>query len=136
MTSDAAASQGPLAGLKLLVVDDQFLVASLAEDIVLEAGAREAVIATSESEARTALERPDRFDGAVIDVNLGDRPGFELARALLKSAIPFVFATGYGGDIALPDEFRGIPVVAKPYTAEMLVAPLAEAIRCGSKDRA
>jgi hypothetical protein len=82
MTSDAAASQGPLAGLKLLVVDDQFLVASLAEDIVLEAGAREAVIATSESEARTALERPDRFDGAVIDVNLGDRPGFELARAL------------------------------------------------------
>jgi DNA-binding LytR/AlgR family response regulator len=136
MTSDATASQGPLAGLKLLVVDDQFLVASLAEDIVLEAGAHEAVIATNESEARTALERPDRFDGAVIDVNLGDRPGFELARALLKSGIPFVFATGYGGDIALPDEFRGIPVVAKPYTAEMLVAPLAEAIRRGAKDRA
>ena len=136
MKSQATASQGPLAGLKLLVVDDQFLVASLAEDIVLEAGAREAVIATNESEARTALERPDRFDGAVIDVNLGDRPGFELARALLKSAIPFVFATGYGGDIALPDEFHGIPVVAKPYTAEMLVGPLAEAIRRGSKDRA
>jgi DNA-binding LytR/AlgR family response regulator len=131
MTANPRDPQKPLAGLNILVVDDQFLVASLAEDILLEAGAGKAIIATDEAEAQSALDGPDRLDGVVLDINLDGRPAFDLARLLVKRRVPFVFVTGYGAEAPTPAELRTIGVVAKPYTPEMLVAPLLEAIRRG-----
>jgi CheY-like chemotaxis protein len=128
MAGNAPKPHNPLAGLRILVVDDQFLVASLAEDILLEAGAGKVVIATNEAEAKSTLGGPDRLDGVVLDINLDGRPAFDLARLLVGRGIPFVFVTGYGEDAQLPPELRNVGVVAKPYTADMLVNPLAEAI--------
>jgi CheY-like chemotaxis protein len=132
MAEDAPGLDNSLAGLKILVVDDQFLIASLAEDTLLQAGAAAVVIATNHAEAHSALGAHSRFDAAVIDINLDGRPGFDLALVLVGRGVPLVFLTGYGEDAQVPPELRNIAVVAKPYTPDLLVTPLLEAIRRGS----
>jgi DNA-binding response OmpR family regulator len=61
---------------------------------------------------------------AVLDVNLGRETSFEIAHALRRRKIPFVFATGYDEDEVLPESLAGTPLVAKPYDVEGLSAAL------------
>jgi len=131
MAENAPGQHNSLAGLKILVVDDQFLIASLAEDTLLQAGAGAVVIATNHVAAQSALSAHDRFDAAVIDINLDGRTAFDLALLLVGRGVPLIFLTGYGEDAQVPAELRDIAVVAKPYTPDMLVTPLLEAIRRG-----
>jgi CheY-like chemotaxis protein len=70
--------------------------------------------------ARKLIET-EKFDAAFVDANLGGHPVGELADALTKRNIPFLFLTGYGRD-SLPHAFRQCGVVAKPYTCEQLLA--------------
>src|ERR1700730_6195450 len=100
--------------------------------MLLEAGAGKVIVATDETEARSALDGPDRLDGVVLDINLDGRPAFDLARLLVGRGVPFVFVTGYGEDADLPPELRNVGVVAKPYTADMLVKTLVQAMRPGT----
>ena len=69
---------------------------------------------------------PQNYD-AVLDVNLSDQDSLPVAQALRARAIPFVFATGYGSDIGLPDSLSDIPVAAKPYQIADILQKLAEA---------
>ena len=57
----------------------------------------------------------DSFDAAVLDVNLSGESSFTVADELVERGLPFVFATGYGESVILPDRFRAVPVVSKPY---------------------
>lgn len=125
---DAAA--GPLSGRRVLLVEDQTLIAMALQaelhDHGLHVTGRAATVA-----AALALIDADPPELAVLDVNLADEVSLPVAEALRARAIPFVFATGYGTDIGLPDSFADIPVVSKPYQIGDILQKLAEAERRG-----
>jgi CheY-like chemotaxis protein len=106
---------------RILVVEDEALVAMLVEDALTDAGF--AVLGPARSVAQ-ALEmlRGAAPDAAVLDLNLGGENSLAVAEALAARGIPFVVATGYGA-AGLPAHLRHIPVLPKPYDpADLTVA--------------
>ncbi|GJD31180.1 hypothetical protein PMNALOAF_2433 [Methylobacterium adhaesivum] len=101
-----------LHGRRVLLVEDESLVAMLAEDMLTELGC-EVVIAMRLDKA-LALARTGTFDAAVLDVNLGDARSYPVADVLFERALPFLFATGYGVQ-GLEPTYQDVPVLQKPY---------------------
>ncbi len=108
-----------LAGLRLLVVEDEPLIGLDLADRLEEAGAEVAPPVGTEREALQVIESGD-FDGALLDANLHGRSVDEIAAALTKRNIPFVFITGYGRE-NLPRSFQQAPALAKPVTDQQLL---------------
>jgi CheY-like chemotaxis protein len=117
-----------LHGCRILVVEDETLIALTAEDMLTDAGA-DVVIATRTSEAADHLSGSHPFDGAIIDLNLGDGYDFSVAAIAVGRGIPVVLATGYSPVIDLPEALAGIPIVSKPYTGDVLVSALTTTMR-------
>jgi PAS domain S-box-containing protein len=108
----------PLKGRRFLIVEDEPLIAL---DIVagLESvGVNvEGPIGSVKEALRAIQERS--FDGVLLDANLRGEPVDEVAAALTRRNIPFVFVTGYGRQ-ALPESFARSMVLTKPFTQEQL----------------
>ena len=102
-----------LAGLKVLVVEDEMMVSMLIEDMLGDLGCQVVGPATRLDEAME-LARTADIDCAVLDVNLAGQPSFALADLLREKGRPFAFATGYG-DGALRDIDKGALVLQKPF---------------------
>lgn len=88
---------------------------------MLQNRAAEVEPAATTKDARRAMKL-NAFDAAVLDVNLHRETSCLLAEELRERAIPFVFATGYGETIVVPNRFKGVRVVAKPYAEDALRA--------------
>jgi CheY-like chemotaxis protein len=116
--------------LRILVVEDESLVAMLLEQMLEELGFGAIRIASSLSEAHEALEQ-ERPDLAALDVNVRGEQVFPIAAALAARGAPFVFVTGYG-EQGLSAEWQGRPVVQKPFSLETLAAGLNAALAQGS----
>ena len=118
---------GELKGKRVLLVEDQLVIALDAEDILRRAGAANVETASS---VRDALKLLPSFapDLAILDVNLGAGTSVAVAEELQRRAIPFVFATGYGDSAFIPKGMKHVPVVRKPYSAEALTKALAAAL--------
>jgi two-component SAPR family response regulator len=102
-----------LDGLRVLVVEDEFLVATLIEDMLTSAGCVVCGPIPRLSEALDAVGRGS-FDAAVLDVNLaGDRID-PVADVLSQRNVPFVFVTGYTTG-ALPQVHAERPRLCKPF---------------------
>lgn len=114
-----------LAGARVLIVEDEFMIADYVRELVLEAGAAEVFLAVNIAQASVHLSGPVPIDVALVDINLGRETGYPLAHQLKKAGIPFAFASGYGRDRAGQDGFDGIPSISKPYTSDMLLPVLA-----------
>jgi CheY-like chemotaxis protein len=127
-SADPPASRKTLAGLRILVLDDEPLVAMLTEDMLRDAKASDVVVASNEASAHNLLGRIDDIGAAVIDVNMSGQPSFAIARALRERGIPFVFATGYSDKGGVPDDLKDAPLVTKPFAPGMLVSMLLQAI--------
>jgi len=113
-----------LAGRRILVVEDEFLVAQVVVDLLEDAGAEVVGPIGWLEEALTFIEDDiNQFDGAVLDVNLHGKKSYPLADALAKRAIHFTFATGYGSGV-LEEPYRRFPRCEKPFTQRLLVAAL------------
>lgn len=108
---------------RVLLLEDDALICIDAEDMLRALGARE-VFVTHTVEAAEAVLAGDTIDAAVLDVAIGQGRSDGLARLLMRRAIPFVFASGYGDGSTLPEDLRHVPKVAKPYTGEELLAAL------------
>lgn len=102
-----------LAGLRVLVVEDEMMVAMLIEDMMSDMGCAVIGPAARLDEALD-LARAGAFDCAVLDVNVGGQPIFPVADLLREQGKPFAFATGYG-DAGLRDADKGTPVLQKPF---------------------
>jgi CheY-like chemotaxis protein len=96
---------------RVLIVEDEIVVALFLEDILGEFGYQVAGVITQLDEA---MGREPDYDLAVLDVHINGRPVFDFADMLAARGIPFVFATGYG-ERGIPERHRGSPVLQKPF---------------------
>ena len=103
----------PAGSLRVLVIEDEGLVAFFIEDMLAEMGHEVGAVASRMQEALAHATR-GRFDLAIVDVNLDGQPSYPIAEILMERGIPFVFATGYGSK-GLDKKFVDIPVLAKPF---------------------
>lgn len=113
-----------LAGKRILVVEDEFIIAAMVEDVLVELGATVVGPAYKIPDG-VLLAQQQAIDAAVVDVNINGEPSDAIAEALQARDIPFVFATGYG---ARGLERFSAPVLDKPYSAEKLTAALQRAM--------
>jgi DNA-binding response OmpR family regulator len=115
-----------LRGRKVLLVEDEALVAWLIEDMLIEMGCE--VLGPAETlQTAMSLIEAETPEAAVLDVNLGKETSFPVAAELAARHVPFVFATGYAAD-SLPAPFADRPVVPKPPERKTLKAMLEAAI--------
>jgi light-regulated signal transduction histidine kinase (bacteriophytochrome) len=117
-----------LSGVKVLLVEDQMLIAMDLEAMLATKGATQTVTTGSSEDALKTLQR-FAPDVAVLDINLGVGTSINVAEELLKRNIPFVFATGYGDKSFIPATFASVPVVRKPYDSDELIQAIARVLQ-------
>ena len=115
-------SERSTAPTPILLVEDEFHIRTLLEDMLTDLGHEVAASAATVDEARN-LAVAGGFDLAILDVNLEGQEIFPVAEILAERKLPFIFVTGYGAG-ALPDHFRGRPTLQKPFQSETLEAAL------------
>lgn len=116
-----------LSGCRILVVEDEYMIADDVKQALVAAGAEVLGPVASAADAAELIAGGGRIDAAILDINLRDGAVFPAADTLAERNIPFAFATGYE-QWSLPERFRGRPVVEKPFSASniaALVEPLA-----------
>jgi CheY-like chemotaxis protein len=111
-----------LAGLRVLVVEDEVAISLLIEDMLLECGCT-VIGPAGRLDAALALADAEPADIAILDVNLGGQPIYPVAEALARRGTPFVFSTGYGAS-GIEEPFRGRPVLQKPFVQADLMRQL------------
>lgn len=108
-----------LNGRVVLVVEDEYLVARPLCRLLTAMGAKIVGPAPTVRQALALLETTDRIDFGLIDINLRGVPAFPIADALIARRVGFAFATGYG-DALIPERYRGVAVLQKPFSAAAL----------------
>jgi two-component SAPR family response regulator len=119
-----------LRGLRILVVEDEFLVAMELETMLRDLGG-EVIGPLGRLDEAVAIAREEALDLAILDVNIGGQLVTPVADALAARTIPFVFCTGYDG-ATLPGRHASAPVLMKPCQAH----ELKEAVLSSLRDRA
>jgi PAS domain S-box-containing protein len=114
------APAGVLAGRRILVVEDEPLVAMMAGAALAETGCTVVGPALTLAEALRLVEG-EQLDAAVLDRNLGGEYSDSVAQRLRDRCVPFAVVTGYA-DAGLPLEFADVPSLAKPFEPDQLVA--------------
>lgn len=127
--TEAQPTQPP--GFKVFVVEDEFLIRMLLEDMLADLGHEIAAVAGSVNEA-VELAKGSTFDVAILDVNLDGRDVYPVADILTERRLPFVFVTGYGGR-GLPEPYRERPTLQKPFQLEDLRTTLVNLVASHNK---
>jgi len=115
------------AGLRVLVIEDESMVAMLLEDTLAEIGCEVIGIASRFDDA-VAKAKSLAFDIAILDVNLNGRKAFSIADLLAERGVAFVVATGYSA-ISLPASLQRAPVLQKPFRRRDLERALRAALK-------
>jgi len=108
-----------LAGMTVLVVEDEYLIALEAQRIIEEAGAGEILLANSVAEVRKLLADGPKIDVAVLDLGLGKEDGSALIDEFGECGIALLVTTGFDGGGP-----RGVLRLSKPYRDTELVAAI------------
>src|SRR6266540_4305836 len=105
-------------GNRVLLVEDEILVAMMMRDILTELGFSVIGPFSRVAEAMVAAVH-DEFDAGIIDINLGGEFVYPVADVLAARNIPFVFITGYGVE-SIDSRFDYVPIVKKPVQRQVL----------------
>jgi PAS domain S-box-containing protein len=105
-------------GNRVLLVEDEILVAMMMRDILTELGFSVVGPFSRLSEAMVAVVHDD-IDAGIIDINLGGEFVYPVAEVLIARKIPFVFVTGYGVE-SIDGRFGSVPVIKKPVLRQVL----------------
>ena len=110
----------PPAHARILLVEDEMMVAMLMEDALTEAGYQVRMVGRLGKAVE--LAKAETFDAALLDLNLnGERP-FPLAALLHEHKVPFLFSSGYSNaDREIPSEYSHCPVLQKPFGLDQLL---------------
>jgi CheY-like chemotaxis protein len=117
------AGKAVMAGKRILVVEDEFLIALDIAGALEQGGLQVIGPLASVRDALSALER-EHVDGALLDANLGGEQVGKVADALFARRVPFAFVSGYGRE-QLPPQHRNVPLIGKPFTSEALLGMVA-----------
>lgn len=117
------AERGSATGRRVLVVEDDFQIASLLA-MVFEAHGAEIVGPTATvNDALVLIADDNRIDGAVLDVNLRNQTAYPIADVLQSKGVPIVFLTGYD-QCAVTARYASVPCLQKPVRADRLIKAL------------
>jgi DNA-binding NtrC family response regulator len=120
-----------LSGRRILVVEDEMMVAWLLEDMLANLGFAPVGPAGRVDQALAIINAED-IDAAVVDVNLNGQMSYPVADALTLRGVPFVFSTGYG-KARLLEGYRVFQVLQKPYEQAELFNALAKLFPNGTE---
>lgn len=115
-----------LARTRVLIVEDETLVAMMLEDMLGQLDCEVIGVAPRLGQAKRICDTR-HFDCALLDVNLAGEPVYPLAQRLSERGTPFVFVTGYDRPDMLK-QFRGKPVLRKPFDVETLERALTKVL--------
>jgi light-regulated signal transduction histidine kinase (bacteriophytochrome) len=118
----------PLAGMRVLLLEDNLIVALEAEDLLLKLGASAVRMASNLATAAQIMDE-ETLDFAVLDINLGIETTLNFAVRLRDANMPFIFASGYGQETRLGEPHQSALVVSKPYDQDALRVAIAKARR-------
>jgi len=107
----------PARGLRVLVVEDNLLIAETICDMLEDCGCAALGPAPDIQRGMQLLEG-ERPDGVLLDINLGGTLSFPLAATLEAQGVPFVFMTGYDEGTLFPPQFRAVRRISKPFDAK------------------
>jgi DNA-binding response OmpR family regulator len=110
----------PLAGKRILVVEDEYFIASDLKRALAEAHAT-VVGPVCDIEKGLAIVASQQLDAAILDVNLEGAHCYPVADALAAHDVPFLFTTGYDA-WALPENYRSVPRITKPFLMRAVIA--------------
>ena len=105
-------------GRRVLVVEDEALVAMMIQEFLTEYGHAVVGPIGRASDALVAAKETD-YDAAILDINLGDGMAYPVAEILAARGVPFVFVTGYEAD-TVDHRFSHVPVLQKPIERQAL----------------
>ena len=111
-------SSDNMAGRRILVVEDETIIAMTIEDALHDLGCV-VVGPVGKLDAALLLARDEALDAAVLDVTIRGGKVYPVAEELRARGVPFVLASGYG-DWALPDSLQNMPRLTKPFTEHEL----------------
>ena len=118
-------SASPSDASRVLVIEDELLIALLLEETIREFGYRVSAVARTIPEARREFAKRN-FDAVLLDINIDGRYNSEIADFLLRENIPCAFVTGY--DYLIEPRHEHIPVLPKPFSRTQLRALLVSLI--------
>ncbi len=111
--------------IRILVVEDQPLIALDLEDLLVSRGYTVLGPKASVAEALECLRRTTP-QAALLDIDLRGETSFEVGRELQRRGVPFVFATGTADLDTLPQDLAGAPVILKPWNVDDIVSFLTD----------
>lgn len=117
-----------LAGMRVLVMEDEILIAMDVEQLCRDHGAAKVVLVHDFGSAGPEMALETSFDAAILDVALAGQSTFSFAEKLAVAGVPFIFATGHAEVEGLFDAFPGVAVIGKPYGEHALIEALSLAI--------
>jgi CheY-like chemotaxis protein len=120
-----------LAGLRVLIVEDEFLLAMELETLVEGGGCTTVGPASSVGQA-LALINGEQPDIALLDVNLKGERATPVAAALQQRGVPYVLITGYSGAQLNEPELRAAPRLDKPVSRRALARAVKYALDGGN----
>lgn len=103
----------PLAGVRLLVVEDEVLVAMELEEMIGELGGEVIGPFGRVPDALDALTH-EAIEGAVLDIHLDGDTTLRLVDVLLQCGYPILFVTGSARE-SIPESYRQFPRLSKPF---------------------
>ena len=117
VTRPRSQRRSPARPRRVLIVEDDLVIALMMEEIVREMGCAVSGIAGTLGMARLQLAKRD-FDAVLLDVNLGSEYNPETADLLLEMGVPFAFVTGY--DYVVEPRHDNVPLLQKPFSSIQL----------------
>ena len=108
----------PLSGLRMLVAEDNRLIAMLVAQTLGDLGCTVVGPFDNLDQTLHAIRTGD-LDGALLDIQLGETDVSPAAHQLAQRGVPFILATGRGRH-GLPAPLAEAPLLTKPFDAEQL----------------
>lgn len=124
---------GPLSGARILIAEDEVIIALELKDILTDAGAEFVAMAHTIEDALAAIEH-EMISAAILDVRLGTASIGPLADLLVRRAVPFMFYTGQPHTDPARAPWPDVPSVEKPATESKLLSAVCSLVRRPTSD--